>query len=209
MPMSIPAEALFNACSRGDAAAVSRLLPAGGTSLNLSGPRFQSAANKSTPLMVAATLGQTDIVRIILDLAPNTTVDVADERGDTAPIMAARLHHTDIVRLLAGHGANVNCVDPRGGTALFLAVLPNYADDRPHDPDLNGVRQVSTVRALLRFGAGKLPRTPAPPPATAQHFCIFETLLFPQMKNVSQLEVWNLHACGLREGERETLPRVK
>jgi hypothetical protein len=41
---NIPAQALIEACFRGDAAAVSTLLPVGGTRLNLSGPRFQAGA---------------------------------------------------------------------------------------------------------------------------------------------------------------------
>jgi ankyrin repeat protein len=91
MPTRITAEALLNACARGDAAAVGRLLPAGGTPLNLSGPRFQSAANSCnfsrTPLMVAATLGHTDVVRMILDRAPNTTVDEAG--AYTRPLLSS------------------------------------------------------------------------------------------------------------------------
>jgi len=55
----IPAPALFNACGAGDAAAVSRLLPAGGTPLNLSGPSFQAPDTMTTPLIVAAWCGYT------------------------------------------------------------------------------------------------------------------------------------------------------
>ena len=54
---SIPFPALYNACSRGDAAAVSKLLPAGGTPRDLSGPAFQSPATRTTPLMIAAAHG--------------------------------------------------------------------------------------------------------------------------------------------------------
>ena len=43
-------QALYDACVTGDAAAVSRLLPVGGTRLNLSGPRFQAPMNIHTRL---------------------------------------------------------------------------------------------------------------------------------------------------------------
>jgi len=46
---SIPAHALYDACQDGDAAAVSGLLPPGGTQLNLSRPRFQHPDNKCCP----------------------------------------------------------------------------------------------------------------------------------------------------------------
>ena len=98
---SIPAQALYDACSTGDAAAVSRLLPTGGTRLNLSGPSFQTSATKSTPLIAAATHGHTEIVRLILERAPNTTVDHVDANDDTALLVATEYHHADIVRLLA------------------------------------------------------------------------------------------------------------
>jgi hypothetical protein len=51
MPRKVPADVLLDACRAGDAAAVSRLLPVGGTPLNLSGPRFQFHSLKSTPLL--------------------------------------------------------------------------------------------------------------------------------------------------------------
>jgi len=57
----IPAQALLNACQAGDAAEVSKLLPAGGTRLNLSGQAFQDhQVDKSTPLILAAWHGHTD-----------------------------------------------------------------------------------------------------------------------------------------------------
>ena len=153
----IPAEALYSACLAGDAAAVSRLLPAGGSRLNLSGPRFQAPNSKGTPLIAAAALGHTEIVRMILERAPNTAVDHADVNGDTALRMAAEYHHADIVRLLADRGANLNVLSGQGRTTpLRAAVLPP-PDEPPRDPDPDGARQLATVKALLRLGAGTLP----------------------------------------------------
>ena len=113
---SISAHVLYNACAAGDAAAVSRLLPPGGTPRNLSGQRFQSPrGHQSTPLIIAAELGHMEIVRMILERAPNTNADYADAVGDTALISAARYHHADIVRLLADFGADLNWVDKGAG----------------------------------------------------------------------------------------------
>jgi ankyrin repeat protein len=155
MPIHIPAAALYNACLAGDAAAVSSLVPAGGTPVDLSGPRFQTTGTRSTPLMQAAWCGHTSIVRMILERAPNTSVDHPDTTRGTALLLAAQFNHADDVRLLADQGANVNLVGLRGATPLREAVV-----GPDPDPDPDGERQVATVRALLRLGASTLP----PPP---------------------------------------------
>ena len=155
---NINAKALYDACVNGDAAAVSRLLPSGGTPRNLSGPRFQFNTTKSTPLMEAAARGHTDIVRMILDRARNTNVDYP--QGFTAQLSAALYHHADIIRLLADRGANVNLATRAGGTALCLALAPIPPGALPRDPDPDGTRQVNTVIALLQLDAGTLPPAP-------------------------------------------------
>ena len=113
---NIPAQALFNACVDGDAAAVNRLLPARGTSLDLSGPHFQHPDDQSTPLIAAALYGHTGIVWMILERAPSNSLDYVGAHGATALRLAARYHHVDIVRLLADCGANVNRAGHRGST---------------------------------------------------------------------------------------------
>jgi len=158
---SIPAEALFDACCSGDAAAVSRLLPAGGTSLDLSGQNFRCPNFKNTPLLVAVLEGHADIVRMILERAPNTAVDYATAQSFTALMAAAGYHHADILRLLADRGADMNRSDLLGATPLCHAVAVCHPDQQPRAPDPEGKRQLATVRALLRLGAGTLPpRTP-------------------------------------------------
>jgi len=157
---SINVEALFKACCTGDAAAVSRLLPAGGTPRNLSGLLFQSP----DLLIAAAANGHTEIVRMMLDRVRNTTVNDANETGLTAHIIAAQYHDADMVRVLADRGANVNLTTRKGYTALCLAVAPIYPPDPPRAPDPGGSRQVATVKALLRLGAGKLPARAPPQP---------------------------------------------
>ena len=119
---NIDAQALYSACYYGDAAAVSRLLPAGGTRLNLSGPAFRQPRSNSTPLMAAAVGGHTEIVRLILERAPTTDVDHADATRSTALMAATQFHRADIIRLLTDRGANVNLTGERGFTMLRLAV---------------------------------------------------------------------------------------
>jgi hypothetical protein len=160
---NINAQALYNACYCGDAAAVSRLLPAGGTPRNLSGPAFQEPISKSTPLKVAAEGGHIEIVRMILERAPNTPVDHTGAICGTALCMAALFHHADTLRLLADRGANVNVAGRQRFTPLRLAVGQINPDQPPRDPDPDGVRQLATVKALLQLGAGMLSPSPARP----------------------------------------------
>jgi ankyrin repeat protein len=160
---SIPAQALYEACAAGDAAAVSRLLPAGGTRLNLSRPRFQAPNTKRTPLIAAAACGHTEIVRMILERAPNTSVGQMDANDDTALLLAACYHHADTVRLLTDNGGNVNQVVGQRNPPLRAAICEIHPDDPPRDPDPDGARELATVRALLRLGAGTLPPRPLLP----------------------------------------------
>jgi len=131
--------------------------------LNLSGPRFQHPGNKCVPLIVATAGGHIEIVQMILELAPKTAVDHMDGDGVTALLVAAQTHRADIPRLLADHGANVNYVDQRR-TPLRLAVGRIPLGDNSRDPDPDGARQVATVLALLRLGAGTSPPPPSRPP---------------------------------------------
>ena len=116
--------------------------------------------------MMAALHGHTAIVRMILERAPNTAADVVCAYGVTALLLGAQYHHAEIIRLLADHGANLNVrtSDPLllgsaavGITALCIAVSPITPDANPRDPNPSGERQLATVRALLRLGAGTLP----------------------------------------------------
>jgi len=157
---SIHFPTLYNACMDGDAAAVSRALPA--TRLNLSGPRFQAPGGKSTPLMAAAQKGSAETVRIILKRAPNTAVDYVDATGDTALLVAARYHHADILGLLAVRSGNVDYVPARGHPAArrHLAFPPRRHDaPRPRPRRREGGRH--------RTGAASARRRYAPPPPLA------------------------------------------
>jgi hypothetical protein len=155
---SIPAPALYNACAAGNAAVVRKLLPAGGTRLNLSGPRFQSADDQVTPLMVAVQSGHADIVRMLLERAPNTAVGYMNPPGVTALCLAALYHHADVVQLLTDCGGNVNVATrPLLITPLRAAVGRTNPTAGGRNPDPDGARQFATVMALLRLGASRLP----------------------------------------------------
>ena len=102
---------------------------------------------------------------MILERAPTTAVDYMNANGVTALMAAARSHHVGILRLLAERGANVSSTtnqQPRN-TPLRLALVATHPDEPPRHPDPGGARQLATVRALLRLGAGTLPPRPLPP----------------------------------------------
>ena len=160
----IPALALIDACRSGDVAAVSRLLPAGGTPRDLSAQRFQDThdRHKNTPLTLAASYGHIEIVRMILARAPNTTLDYGNATGGTALNLAATKHNADIIRLLVERGANVSSTSLQWMSPLIRAVT--YYPARRRDPDPDGSRQLSTVMALLQLDAGTIPPPPHPAP---------------------------------------------
>jgi hypothetical protein len=158
---------LLNACVHGDAATVDRLLPEGGTQLNLSGPDYQLPPSMTTPLLAAAARGHTAVMQMLLERALCTEVDYTDAQGDTAVLVSAQYHHAESLQSLADRGANLNF--RRGAlrfTPVHLAVARiRVGDDRPRDPDATGARQIATVRALLQLGAGTPPsQSPSPPP---------------------------------------------
>jgi len=154
---NVSAQALYSACLTGDAAAVSRLLLCC-SRLNLSEPRFQHPDSKSTPLMAAAACGHTEIVRMVLERAPTTTVDHAD----TALRMAAQYHHFVILGLLADRGANPRFANKRRETPLSAAIVKIHPDEPPRGPDPDNSLQLATVRVLLRLGACELAPHPLP-----------------------------------------------
>jgi hypothetical protein len=71
-----------------------------------------------TPLIVAASSGQADEVRSLLDQGASVDATAAD--GRTALIVATENNHIDVVQTLINAGANLN-LSTRGGTALEVA----------------------------------------------------------------------------------------
>jgi len=97
-----------------------------------------------TPLIRAASFGQTDIFRLLLQRGAN--ISVRDQRGMTPLIAAAcacavaTMNSTyDIMKILIEKGANVNVRDHDGRTALMLAA------SSPDDP--------ASLELLLSKGA--------------------------------------------------------
>ena len=72
-----------------------------------------------TLLNWASDLGYTDAVQLLLQ--NNATVDVTDNMGNTALLLAVLYGHEKIVELLIGVGADVNIIDNNGISALMLS----------------------------------------------------------------------------------------
>ena len=95
-----------------------------------------------------------------------------------------------------------------GGPAGGDRFVPRGVADQPQRPsprpDINGVRQVSTVKTLLRLGAGTLPR---PPPLRPLRnlLAYLRHSSFPKIKYCVN---WNLTPVRAQR-ERATLPRVQ
>ncbi|CAL8285025.1 unnamed protein product [Boreogadus saida] len=95
-----------------------------------------------TPLHEAARAGETGCVREVLSMAAASGVfieyvNTRATNGQTAVFMAAAEGHTDVVKLLATAGANINVKDASGLTPLLAAV----SNDKP-----------ATAMALIRKG---------------------------------------------------------
>ncbi|MEE9345092.1 MAG: ankyrin repeat domain-containing protein [Methylococcales bacterium] len=75
---------------------------------------------KQTPLMIAAILGNMNIVTILLENGAD--FDSIDTNGLTALMLAARNGQLSVAELLLNNGADVNVQDKRGLTALMHAV---------------------------------------------------------------------------------------
>ncbi|KAL8995158.1 MAG: hypothetical protein Q9169_005067 [Polycauliona sp. 2 TL-2023] len=75
--------------------------------------------SQKTPLIWAASRGDTKIVRFLLDIGAR--VDLSDNHGDTALHVAALAQQPDSLRLLLGFGADVMVRGDHGRTALHSA----------------------------------------------------------------------------------------
>jgi len=93
-------------------------------------------------LMMAAFLGEVDIVNALLSKDPN--LNAANDEGVTALMFAASAGHTAVVRALLAKSAAIEARDLAGQTALMLAANNGHAD---------------TTRALLEAGADARPRS--------------------------------------------------
>jgi len=115
----------------GTPALVSRLLIDRGAEVNA------KMTGGWTALMLAAQMGHTDCVRLLLEHGADVN-ERSVYNGVTALIEVAGVGSSDCVRLLLDHGANVNDKSVNGTTALIAAV---------------GVGSSDCVRLLLDHGA--------------------------------------------------------
>ncbi|WP_298834226.1 ankyrin repeat domain-containing protein [uncultured Piscinibacter sp.] len=131
-------DSLFDAIRAGDLDAVERLASA--ERLNVAG------AGGTTPLMLAAVLGQRDVVARLIDKGAD--VNAADERGFTALFHACYnpdedRGHPEVVELLLAAGADKEAKIGYGVRPLMYAA---------------GNGEAGVVSALLRGGADPLAR---------------------------------------------------
>ncbi len=70
--------------------------------------------------------GNTKVVELFLQAGMN--VNVKNDNGQTALMLAASSGHIKTVKLLIKHGAYIDSKDNTGATALSLATSGNYAD---------------------------------------------------------------------------------
>ena len=76
--------------------------------------------NGNTALMGALFKGETNIANTLLDT--HCAIDQTNNAGETALSFAALFGRLDMIPVLVAHGANINHVDARGGTALQMAL---------------------------------------------------------------------------------------
>jgi len=69
-----------------------------------------------------------DTAKIAESLNKGTEIDVTDEHGQTALMLAAYEGHVDTVRLLLQHGASPDLQNRIGGTALMLASFNGHLE---------------------------------------------------------------------------------
>jgi ankyrin repeat protein len=74
----------------------------------------------NTALMGALFKGETNIANTLINT--HCAIDQTNNAGETALSFAALFGRLDMIPVLVAHGANVNHVDARGGTALQMAL---------------------------------------------------------------------------------------
>jgi ankyrin repeat protein len=114
-----------------------------------------------TPLAMAARLGDTQSVMVLLRAGANPDLATGDRWGSTPLMEAARDGHVEIARRLLRAGARVNHPDSSRGTALHWAVRagkPRYAEVLLQGgadqtlPDLAGETPLAIARRLNQPG---------------------------------------------------------
>jgi hypothetical protein len=125
-------EQLWEACKRGDDAAIYRLVRTEGADVNARDPSF----GLWTACHYAAHAGRSRVVEALWRLGAN--IDAGNGAGSTPLAIAAAEGHVSLVQKLVAKGANVTATSEYGSTAL-------------HQAALNGCTR--TCEALLTLGA--------------------------------------------------------
>ncbi len=107
---------LLAAVTDGDTARVRQLLADGHPDVD-----GRRAADGATPLMIAAQLGDPELVRVLLDAGAG--VGLGDGGGSTPLSFAAGQGDPDVVGLLLAAGADVDAADATGWTPLHAAAF--------------------------------------------------------------------------------------
>jgi len=105
-----PSIDIWTAAAKGNIEAIKQHLAAG-TDLNAKQP-----TGGSTPLMIAALLGQNEAAKLLIEKGAN--VNAGNNEGSTALLIAAFFCRTETVKLLLSKGADVNAKNIREETPL-------------------------------------------------------------------------------------------
>jgi ankyrin repeat protein len=81
-----------------------------------------------TPLILAAEAGNTSVVEYFLSQSSGI-LDISSPARGTALHRACHNSHLDVVKVLVGHGANINAVCKDLGTPIYAACLSSEEDD--------------------------------------------------------------------------------
>lgn len=111
-----PGAGLHEAAVTGNLAAVRRHIAAG-SDLNAPDP-----TGGSTPLIIAATFGRTDVARALIDAGAD--VNRRNSEGSTALLSAALFCRTEIVEALLAAGADRTIANAGGSTPLQVVTAP-------------------------------------------------------------------------------------
>ena len=135
---------LYQTASIGNGLAVVRLLLANGADPN------RVMANGRTPLMAAATRGDLEVMRALVDA--KASVDVRNGAGETALMLAASDGNPQAVRFLLDRGADATARTKRNDTALGNAGTAGSAETvcllLEHGAEVN-VRNIRGYSALM------------------------------------------------------------
>lgn len=119
-----------------------RLMLDKGADINATATSDDGGTDKGlTPLMIATSGGNTDIMKMLLDSGADANASTAN--GETAVMMAARRGLLEAIKLLSATGANINARNAEGENALM----------RAFDAKRFGVECVDTVKYLVGSGA--------------------------------------------------------